>query len=524
MKATVKINSFLGGISPSAYFSQEGQYQGGIAIDPDFPITSSAVRTSGALVPTVYEKFSGSNVTAAVVGIVNDPKDTKTYVALTNGRLISYDNALSNETLIGTVTGSVCNGIFYYNNYVYLTTGTDVSRYGPLNNSPTLTNTVWTGATLGSLTALTNTTYPSIRGEAIPNHWGTIHGDGSAYFLDFKNGQGMVHRINTRKVTDEGDTNGSTVPSAYNVLDLPFGFYPTCISSYGNDLVIGAIQTTDSTVNQGKSALFFWDPTNTDTFYLGPVYIPDPILTALQYVNGTLYIWSGNTVNGMRISRYIGGTTVSDLVFMEEGAPSFAGSVEALGNRITWGGFTTYPESAACVFGYGSKNNNLPTGLHNIIRSTSTGSTGNVTAIKYSQQTSSLTPRLLVAWRDGSGYGIDKLSTTATYDSIYRSQIITIGKKFKITRVRIPFGDAVAANMTLVPTIYLDDASSSSSLTTINNTNYSGRRVVTYKAPGMLSLGGFQNFFIELAFSGTAALPVTFPIEFDIEVFEDEIT
>ena len=74
-------------------------------------------------------------------------------------------------TTIGTVTGNVANGAEIYNDYLYITTGTDVSRYGPLSGSPALTNSVWTGATLGSQTALTNTTYPTINGAPIPKHW-----------------------------------------------------------------------------------------------------------------------------------------------------------------------------------------------------------------------------------------------------------------------------------------------------------------------------------------------------------------
>src|SRR3990167_7695594 len=167
-----------------------------------------------------------------------------------------------------------CHGAEYYNNYIYLFTGTNVSRYGPLNNSPALAHNIWKGTTLGSLTALTNTTYPTLRGVTIPNHVSYVHGDGSMYFADFINGQGLIHRINTKKVTNEGDTNGTTVASAYNVLDLPFGFYPTAITNYSTATLIAGIYTVDTTINQGRSAFVLWDPTDTTSFYLGPVYLP----------------------------------------------------------------------------------------------------------------------------------------------------------------------------------------------------------------------------------------------------------
>ena len=114
---TYKVNSIFEGQAPSQYFGIDGTFIVSRAIDPDFPISSSDIKTSGFCVPIGYSKFSGSNVTSQVVAIINTPKDTKTYVVLSNGRLISYDNALSNETLIGTVTGSTAGGACYYNNY-----------------------------------------------------------------------------------------------------------------------------------------------------------------------------------------------------------------------------------------------------------------------------------------------------------------------------------------------------------------------------------------------------------------------
>lgn len=412
-QAIVKVNSILGGISPSQYFTMEGQYLSGVGVDPDLPLTSSDVRTSGVLIPTVYEKFSGSNVTSSVVAIINNPKDTNTYIVLSNGRLISYNSSLGSETLIGTVSGGVAAGAWYYNNYIYITgTGSssdDVSRYGPLNNSPSLVDNVWKGATLGSLHALSNATYPTLRGAGIPKHWGMAHaGDGFSYFLDFGDstaavanaGRGMVHRISTRKVTNEGDTNDTTTVSTYGALILPFGQYPTAISSYGTDLAILTMSTSDTTINQGCASLFLWDPTNTSSWYRR-IALPDPIATALLYVNGTLYIWSGNAQNGCRLSKYSGGDVITDVDFLEEGVPPLAGAVDALGNRLVWGGYITNPTNAAVVYGYGSKDAALPKGTHVVVKSTAaTTSSFNVTAVKYVQQASNVTPRVLVGWAD----------------------------------------------------------------------------------------------------------------------------
>ena len=321
---------------------------------------------------------------------------------LSNGRLISYNSSLASETLIGTVAGGTATWAEYYNNYIYIFgTGAstdDVSRYGPLNNSPTLVDNAWKGATLGTQTALTNTTYPTLRSVSMPNHVAHVHGDNSLYFLDFINGQGLVHRINTKKVTDEGDTNGTTVVSAYNALDLPFGFYPTSIESFSKSLFITGIYTVDTTVNQGKSAFVLWDPTDTVSFYLGPIFFTDPLATACLNVNGAIYVWTGNAQNGVRLLKYIGGESVSEIVFQEEGLPPFAGAVDALGSRIVWGGFTTNPAVAGCVWAWGSKDSRIPAGLHNVMKTTSTGTSPTVSALKYVLQASNIAPRLIPAW------------------------------------------------------------------------------------------------------------------------------
>lgn len=518
----LKINSIFEGMSPSRYFGVDGTFDQSIAIDPDYPILNSATRTSGFAVPIGMAVFSGANVTSTVVSLINDPKDTLTYAILSNGRLISYNSALGSETLIGTVTGGTASSATYYNNYIYIfgtNSGVDIARYGPLNNSPTLTNAWWT-STLG-LTALTNTTYPSLNGVPIPNHIGHVHGDFSLYVTDFINGQGVIHRINTVKVTNEGDTNSTVVPSAYNVLDLPWGFYPTSIESFSTSVIILGQYSVNGTVNQGRSAFILWDPTNTNTWYQGPVFLEDPFATAMLNVNGTIYIWSGNGQNGFRLSKYSYGESVNDVALFEEGFPPFNTAVDAIGNKIIWGGTTTTPITSACVWSYGSKDARLPTGVQNIAKTTSAGTTPIVTALKYAQQSSNIQPKAIVAWHDGTTQGIDQYSSSATLASVLR-WTFNVGQRFNIMRIRIPFGGAVVANTTITPTIYFDDFSSSQALTVINNANFPGSRKHIYKVPEMQNFVGENNFVLELVWSGTNPLPVALPILIDIELKDDE--
>jgi hypothetical protein len=291
------------------------------------------------------------------------------------------------------------------------------------------------------------------------------------------------------------------------------GYYPTCISSYGQDLVIGAIQTSsDVAVIQGKAAIFFWDTTNA-SFYR-KVDLQDPIVSALLWSNGSFYIFSGNTVGGVRVSKYLGGDVLQQSAFLDEGFPPFAGAVDAIGNRIIWGGFTTYPEASASVFALGSKSN-LPLGLHNIVRSVSTGANQNITSLKVVQQDSGTQPKMVIGYGSDTEKGCDKFSTSATLASVWRSSVFNIGKSFTVKKIRIPLGTTLAANMTITPKLYVDDASSSKTLNTINNTNYTGRQVTLFP-----DKQGTNNFCLELKWTGTVSCPVILPITVDFEINE----
>lgn len=524
-----EIKSVLKGQAQTAYFGEEGTFNTSIGIDPDLPVSTSDIKTGGVLIPSRYEKFSGTEFTGYPLWIMPNNKTTNTVVYTSDGKLHSFNSSIvmratdeAGTAFPITITGGAGNGAAFYNNFYYAAEATDISQYGGMNQGASIAKTenVWTGAKFGK-SALTNTTYPSLRGVPIPNHPMHVHTDNCNYIGDVVSGQGVVHRMKTRKVTIEGDTDDNVVPSAFNALDLPFGYYPTDFESYGTDLVIAAIQTNDSTINQGKAALFFWDPTNTDTFYR-QLALPDPLVTALLNVNGILYCWTGNAQNGVRLSRYIGGETIQEVAYQEEGVPPLAGAVDALGSRLVWGGYTTYPESSASVMAYGSKVDSLPKGLHNVVRSTSTGANQNIQSLKYVQQASNVSPRLIVGWGDDSAKGLDKYSTTATFNSVWRSEVFNVNQRFVLKRLTIPLAGAVDSNTTITVKVYMDDASTSTTLATINNTNNPSKRKVLFKAGDLKDATGENNFFIQIAWTGTTQMPVLLPIKGTYDFAIDE--
>ena len=513
------IESIFKGHNPAKYFSVDGGYDSSIGIDPDFSV-GSGVKTSGVLVPTRFEKFTSTELTGAPLWILTNNKNSNVYIYDSAGKFASYEKTLVTPTALTSPTSGAGNGAEFYNNYLYLATPTNIARYGPLDGSPAIAQDVWTAATLGSQTALGNATYPTIRGVKIPNHPMKTHANNQLYVGDVINGKGVIHAIKTKRVSAEGDTNDG---SQYNVLDLPNSWWPTCIESWGTWIAITAIQTTDADINQGEAGLFLWDTVDEVTFQKGPILLPDPLVTAVKNIGGILYIWSGNAQNGVRVSRYVGGESVQEVVYMEEGVPPFAGAVDALGNRINWGGFTTYPVASASVMAYGSKRADLPNGLHNVAKSTSAGANQNVTALRYVQQSSNVRPKAIIGWRDDSAVGVDKLSITATYASVWRSEMFNIGTTFTITDIRIPFGVALAANMSLICKIYTDDESITTTLTTINIANFpSVGRFIHFSQPDLIKARGSNNFFIELTWGSTVELPVLLPIIITVDVNEDD--
>ena len=368
----IKIETIFDGLQPSALFGQADEYLGAVGIDPDQPITDGAtdVKTGGVIRPVQYESFS-TGLDSYTILITSTPKDSYIYTVLANGKLFRYDSSLASQTYLGQVAGGVARGAFYYNNNIYIIIPNDVSRYGGLSSNPSIQNNLWTTSTLGSLTALTDTTYPTtLLGIPYLNHNGIVHVDGSAYFLDFKDGIGMVHLLRTKKVTNEGDTNDTTIPSAYNILDFPFNYMPVAISSFGNDIVVAASPTTDGTLRQGSAVLFFFDPSSVTPSYYRAIKLPDPICSALRYDNGILYGFSGQLDgNGYRLFQYLTGDTIQTLKYLDDGYPPMQGATEALGNKEIWAADTVSPMIASGLWGYGSKSDLFPRGLHHLATS-----------------------------------------------------------------------------------------------------------------------------------------------------------
>ena len=570
----LQIKSIAGGMSKSLYDSPANTYLTGVGIDPDLPALASGLgwRTSGAIVPSNYAKFSGTEVTGFPLWIVcppfippdHNPLYPNNYVYTSDGKIHAFDDNIVMRSVDQATTSfplQITNGngggFAYYNNYLYgsqygatgdlnNTAKGDIFRYGGLDQGATqaLTLNAWTGATFG-LTALTNVTYPIVTPLSIniPNHPMHVHGDNALYIGDVLPlsagslaNRGCLHRLKTKFGTFSGDTNDG---SAYNVFDLPYGYRPTDIESYGTDLVVSAIQCKDEKINQGRAELFFWDCIS-DSFY-NRVTLPDPLVTALYNKNGSLYVFTGLAQGGSRVSIYSGGRTTQTVSFEEEGLSPLAGAVDAYGERMSFGTSITHPTPRGVVVSIGSKfasaaNTNAGSGVHATAVCSASTATPVVTAMKYVQQgiitdgsgmTNNSYPKIVMGWAATGANGLDKQGAPGAGGvyNLWRSGIITIGQKFVIKRIIIPLLEPVVAATNISVTLYVDTGSTSYGLPNIvsgaSGLAVSGRSII-YKEPNIGMVPAFTDFFLEFSWVGTATTAIALPITFEIDVYDDQ--
>jgi hypothetical protein len=443
-RRTITIQSIFEGVQASKNFGGESEFLASIGIDPDMPITDAAtdLQPSGFIRPVNYAAFSSTEIDAAPIAIITEPKSNMTWVVLTNGKVRAYTTALTSaaSSSIGQVTGSSASGAFYYNNHIFITgTGTafdDMAAVGPLNTLPfdgqtgnftaglvvtgatsgatativsqvdagatgtltlenisgifadnetitdtsigsaavnrtfvsLITNAVWSGSLLGSqTTAMVNTVYPTyLQSTKYLNHFGFAHTNGAAYVLDFKQGLGYKHKIQTTRTTNEGDTNDGSTYGSVGALSLPRNYLPFVACSFGTDIAVASTKTISSTTNQGNAILSLWNAA--DELFYRHIPLPDPLCAWIRYINGNLYGLSGSLSGGTRLFRYVGGDAIETLKIIEDSQPPMQYGADFIGNRIVWGCNTTLPYISSGLLAYGSKSDLFPKGLHNILQ------------------------------------------------------------------------------------------------------------------------------------------------------------
>lgn len=421
-------------------------------------------------------------------------------------------------------------------------------------------------------------------GTNVPNHAMHVHSDNKLYICDYSNGQGLIHFIRTTHTLDyDGQTgnftvgltvtggtsgatgiiladsdagttgtltltsvvgtfanneaitdsstgaavaNGTTLEGAgnngstYGALDLPYGFKPVDIESYGTDIAILAFQGTGGYFHQGVSMVFFWDTVSNSFYNEAP--IPDTLGTALLNDNGTLYVFASNGANTYCSTyKYLGGQAFQKMDTKRNATATtspFASAVESINGRIT---FSTGHEIRA--IGYtrpgllGKAKNNVAVEPNNKF----------IGGLKFGAVAGSEFAGGLLY---GSATGLMQVTANGStaLSSEWRSEPFYVGKPFRVLGVRFPFTGPMEANVTITPSIICDQdqtwSGEASGLPVMNSTNYpttdDSRGTVADMAP--IDAWGFHTFHLKLVFTGTnAGFGINMPIEIEIEIFDD---
>lgn len=528
--SVILIESILGGITPTSHFAGKGQFRAGFGIDPSQPIddadTAFSTVSSGLLRPTPSQDISSSALNAAPLWMLTNPKNTNVYVVDALNSMYTIDGAFSSFAGVsdgGSLSNGRGNGFEYYDNYLYDFKNTTVARYGPLNGTPAFDGDYWV-TTLGK-TALQDTTYPStvLNGIQYPNHVAKRHSNGKLYFADVVGNNGTLHYIQTTKTTVEGDTdNGST----YGALTLGYGLYPTDIESWNEGMVISIFEGTATTpsVRQARAKLAFWDDTSTNINKIVWVEHPDTYISAIRNVGGSLITFSGNiNAQGYRVMRFVGGYSFEEIYHSATGEPPLPGAVDGILNQILFGSYTNSPTNDGVCMSIGLNAQKLSSGVFPIMRSTGGNSSTIVTSVLVADNSNMNFISPILGWSKGSGTsnnGIDYQS--GAYNnapSMFWSETYRIGRPFRIQKIRIPFANTLSATRSIIPKLYFDDGNSSYTCTTIDNTTFPNQRYAEIKIPS--GIGGFNNFFLELKWTGSQVLTVALPIEIIYETIEE---
>ena len=546
---TIRIESIFGGKSPLTHFSQSDQFLDSINIDParSIGIRNSGEplddlnipESSGMIMPVVVQGLRNSSfIDQRPVFLVNNPKrgDVYAYGALGSVYVV-YTDGSSSETAgalsdggsmsgVGISGGGLACGAGYYDNYIYFAKNTTVARYGPLDGTPAFDGNFWAG-TLG-LTELTHDSnriyYPiDSLADSYPQHVMHRHNDGRLYIVDIVNGSGVLHYIETTKSSTEGDTNNG---SKYNAIDFGFGLIPTAIESYGSDLVIALFESQSdpgfSNGNRGQKArIAIWDTTSASMNFITNNEFPDEFISAMRNVNGTIFIASGQRLSrGTRISRYIGGYSFEEVLFVQEGHPPYPGALISEAGRLIFG--------SKVIYSLGLNNRAVGNG---IFKFQHTGAAYNDTSNTYSLLSYPLsdfaTEAILAGWEatipGPSGTGVDIIGggtsgTVSGYQAHWYSQIYKVGSPFKITRIRVPLPEKLEASVGISFSIYTDDGNTSYSLTAINSTNWgTNTSMLTFRPQNAV---GDNNFFLAFTWTDTEKKPIGLPITIEYELLD----
>lgn len=373
------ITGGAGGISIAKKVGQQGSFRFGTHLN----ITDDPNELTLNLTGT---KKSASVVTGLVKWIVDGtPFDTNRYAYDDAGNIYKID-ASDNFTLLRTVSNSHGQGMEIQGDYLYYTQDTQIGRYGPLDGSPSFTDSWQTG--LNSTAASTFAPIAVLNDKLIIGHGNKVATwDGAIWTLA-----------------------ALTLPAQLNV---------RAISRTDQYILIGAWRGAVITASE-DGYVYLWDALS-DTF--NDSYPTEGGLNAINYYRNQLFSIQGK--NGIIYTDTSPFNKVQRIPKLEikKYVEVFPGAITTWQNLTHFGVSNSDSSNITRgVYTWGSKQSAVFPAALNYGYTISTGNNGSTVQIG---AVKGIGNDLYIAWKDGSNYGVDKIDETSSYalSGTYESMI-----------------------------------------------------------------------------------------------------
>ncbi len=364
------VNKFFGGMSQAEKIGPEA------AFGADSEMLDTTKDPNQLTVLPAGTKVSGSTVTGLIKWIVDgSPYDTNRYFYDENG-VIYRETSGGTWSVLRSVSNSSGQGMAMIGDYLYYTQDSQIGRYGPLSGSPSFTDDWQTGLNDTSIT-------------------------GFAPILQYAGGFAVGHGENL------GWWDGTIWDSVK--LTLPSGFSIRAFTQV-QEMIVGGMWSSDGAVTDSEYGyVFFWEGATTNPTYFFPT----------DGAPNTL----GNTKN-----RLISVFGSSGNIYTDQEPFNLVHQIPKMtsgkyleifpGAMTTWKGQTYFGSAANTdstvikhgIYSYGAKSGLYADSLNyaaKISTGTQTGTDVRIGAVL------GIGNQLYWSWKDGSSYGVDKISSTS---------------------------------------------------------------------------------------------------------------
>jgi hypothetical protein len=419
-------------------------------------------------------KESASVVTNTTLWIVKDPVTAGQVFALDAGGQVykSTDSGDTWTTVAGETAGGSGQGMMIWKDYLFVARAAALDVYGPLSGSPSWSNS-WQTITSDSLW------HPML----VSFNDNKLYGGAGKFVFSLDEASGSTFAPGT----------ASTYTWTAQALDLPPNYRIKSLEELGNNLMCGTWM--GSAIDDFEVAdIFPWDRSSSS--FGSPIKLKENGANALLTVNNLLYIFAGiggkiyisngaDATLAAQIPSYIADTEGGKYIQF------YPGAVCHYKGRVFFG---LQGDGTNSIDGMGvwslirTANGNILTLEHLI----STGSDGSSSVVFVGAVASIARDQLIVGWKDGSSYGIDRTTNTlrvTSYGGYFVSPFYNVGS----AETKRDFNQGVFSLVAPLATgqgiriKYRTDISAS--FTTLNTFDFA-------------TLGAVQSYFFQLNLKG----------------------